>query len=106
MNFVVDIGLDWWPSDTSWEVRDVCQNAMVLSGGNYTLKDTRIVKFGNLPPSNYEFVFVDEAGDGLCCGPDNAPQTYTVMYNDQVVVSETGLDIGFGTVTSFGVPCP
>ena len=101
-NFVLEIGLDVHPDDTSWTVVDTCKNnAVVLSGGGYTSKNTRINVGGSLPRSAYVLNFYDKYGDGLCCG-----QNYTARYDGWNIVTKSGSGIGFVSSTEFGYyPC-
>ena len=101
-NFVLEIGLDVHPDDTSWTVVDTCKNnAIVLSGGGYTSKNTRITVGGSLPRSAYILNFYDKYGDGLCCG-----QNYTARFDGWNFVTKSGSSFGSISSTEFGYyPC-
>lgn len=106
--FFLDLGLDFYPQDISWEVRDLCKNkAVVLSGGGYTQPDSRVTEMAALPSSRYEFHLYDSYGDGLCCGPNNEPQSFTATYMGKEILSSSGGAIGSGQSAIFGASsCP
>ncbi|MEL7020116.1 MAG: S8 family serine peptidase, partial [Bacteroidota bacterium] len=67
--FSLNIMLDNYGSETSWEVVDVSEN-VILQGGPYqdNTMGQEINELFCLPNGCYELVFYDAYDDGMCCG--------------------------------------
>jgi len=99
----VRIKFDSFPSETSWEVQDVCNNGDIVSSGgpyNDNLANTVInVEECLTTDTKYRFVIYDSYGDGLTEGNGG---NYKIYYDDKKVGQ--GSDFTYEDDLEFGNP--
>jgi len=107
VNFRIEIVLDEYPGETTWEVKNECTNEVVQEGGPYLAQDAdrmQIEEFAlDDAPARYTFTIRDAQGDGLCC--QYGIGDYKVILDDSHEVAAcTGHECHFGAqaVHSFG----
>ena len=109
------INVDKYPEDVSWSVIDASTGLAVGSGGNYPhgSDEYRYISYEEsvcIPKSSiektYNFIVVDNYGDGLCCqqgyGPDKTFRPgykVTDAFDGTVYVDRLGLDQEYNTLT-------
>jgi len=99
----VDIVLDQYGSETTWEIEDGTGN-VVASGGPYvdgmdgTLESVDLCLQAGVC---YDFIIYDGYGDGICCGFGQG--SYTVSGDNGATVYATGGDFNDDETTNF---CP
>jgi hypothetical protein len=84
----VTVDTDSFPSETSWEVVDKCDEnkvVMSVSGGQYTQARERYEAEECVSESEYEFIIFDAHGDGICCSWGKG--AYIVEYGTEIVAS-------------------
>jgi hypothetical protein len=92
---------DAWPGETSWAVKDVCDNnRVVLSGGPYTNANSLMTETGSLGQSTYALYVYDSYGDGL------GSNTYSASMDGVTVVSGNDFSTGYWDFHTFGTDCP
>lgn len=75
---------DKYPSETSWNIVDNCNNdEVVMSGGNYAEQSKNYATSANVKESKYTLTINDAYGDGMCCGQGSG--SYHVKFNDKIV---------------------
>ena len=96
-NVAIDILLDNYPGETSWDITDT-GNVVVASGGNYSGPGSAVTATAALVPGAYTFTIYDSYGDGICCtyGSGNY-----VVQSDTLIAS--GGAFGSSESTSFCV---
>ncbi len=94
----LDINLDNFPSETTWEIVENTSSSVVASGGPYTTGDNPVSVTVNLPDSEYTFTIFDQFSDGICCGFGAGSYTLTDS-NGNVIV--TGGEFGASESTTF-----
>jgi V8-like Glu-specific endopeptidase len=83
--FTVNITLDDYPEETSWDIQDNSGN-IIASGSGYTggtISTDVCVAIGC-----YEFTINDEYGDGICCDWGNG--SYEVINSNGAIVAQGG----------------
>ena len=65
----VEINLDNYPGETSWEIVSL-DGTIMASGGNYTITEF-VSEMVCLDEACYSFNIYDEYGDGICCAEGN-----------------------------------
>eukprot|EP00573_Skeletonema_grethae_P005131 CAMPEP_0201696978 /NCGR_PEP_ID=MMETSP0578-20130828/8914_1 /ASSEMBLY_ACC=CAM_ASM_000663 /TAXON_ID=267565 /ORGANISM="Skeletonema grethea, Strain CCMP 1804" /LENGTH=628 /DNA_ID=CAMNT_0048183025 /DNA_START=80 /DNA_END=1963 /DNA_ORIENTATION=+ len=99
----VDILTDNYPAETTWTVTDTCGSAgVIMSGGQYSAKNTPHSKNVCADEGQYDFTINDSFGDGICCGYGSGG--YSVKYGGSEVAE--GGSFGFTETKSFGSSCP
>jgi lysyl endopeptidase len=93
------INFDSYPQETSWELIN-SNNQVLFSGNEYDQQpDGSTMNIGVcLSEGCYEFVMMDSAGDGLCCGYGNGEYVVTDQFG-QVVAD--GADFDSEEITEF-----
>lgn len=61
----LDITLDNYPGETSWEV--LSGSTVIASGGGYSGAGSSVTEFIDVTDGCYDFVIYDSYGDGICC---------------------------------------
>jgi chitodextrinase len=61
----LDITLDNYPGETSWEV--LSGTTVIASGGGYSGAGSTVTEFIDVADGCYDFVIYDSYGDGICC---------------------------------------
>jgi hypothetical protein len=98
--YKVDLGIDSYGNETSYEIWDVNTNELVASGSDFEA-DTIYSRTGCLDKSaDYEFILMDTWGDGLCC---NYGAGFYFFYVDGDLLAKGGV-FGDETITQFSVP--
>jgi len=95
----VEIQLDNWPEETSWDIRNE-NGSVVASGGNYDGQEEEVVtSVENLSSLGcYTFNIYDEYGDGLngsFWGAQYSDGSYTVTGSDGTVIASGGGSVQF-----------
>lgn len=100
VNFTVEVRVntDYYPGETSWEIRNASTNALVASGGPYTPgtadqwggggadANTTKIHTVTLPAGSncYNFILEDSFGDGLQYGTTTGGFGYQILSTGQV----------------------
>lgn len=84
-DLVIDILLDNYPSETSWELTG--PNGFSLSGSGYSTQGGTVIESICLGEGCYTFVINDAYSDGICCGYGNGAYSLTL---DGTVVASGG----------------
>jgi hypothetical protein len=88
--FQLNLLLDEYPSETTWEVSD---GATVLaSGGPYTEESSLVIEEFCLPEGCFVFTIYDEAFDGICCDYGEGSYTIENQLNVEVASSNGEFD--------------
>ncbi|WP_175574454.1 HYR domain-containing protein [Algoriphagus marinus] len=97
-NIIVELELvlDLYPEDTSWQIKDAT-GGIVASGGGYTIPYSVINQQFCLPAGCYDFVIVDSFGDGINAQGDGL---YKLTQRDKVLASSDG-NFGRGETKNF-----
>ncbi len=86
--------------ETSWEFYDQDGNLLAQSQGEFVDNTTYTETFEVDPDSCYEFVILDTANDGICCGFGNG--SYSLETDSGELIFEGG-DFGESESTSFRI---
>jgi Zn-dependent metalloprotease/chitodextrinase len=80
----LNIQFDNYPSETSWSVKDL-SGTVIASGGPYSDQSpaASISETINLQAGDFEVVFQDSYGDGMCCGYGDG--NYQILIGDQLI---------------------
>ena len=104
--FELELRTDYYPSETSWKLRDMNSNVVVASGSGYGQDNdkyktrTKVYDYSAcLDGGDYKFSIYDSYGDGLCC--DHGEGSYEVLLNGEVLAE--GDEFGSSEVVSFSV---
>jgi len=100
--FKLTLKTDNYPSETTWDLVNTCNNQRVISGGPYSNKLTEYTKEEELSPAQYRFTISDSWGDGICCGYGSG--SYKVEYDG--ATKKEGGQFGRSEVTTFGACSP
>lgn len=96
---------DNYGSETTWEVVNTVNSAVLASGGPYT--DASLVQ--TIAPIDvdgtgcYAFIIYDEYGDGICCSYGTG---YFEVYYDDVLIGDGGEFGAEASVQGMGEGCP
>jgi len=106
---LININLDQYPSETTWDIQDTLGN-VIISGGPYTNVPNYEPQFivNCLPPGELSFTIYDLYGDGLegsiWGGQDGS---YYVMQCGDTLVYGDSAAFGYDTTHTFiSAPCP
>jgi hypothetical protein len=97
---VLTLLTDEYASETSWEFYDQDGNLLAQSQGGFVDDTTYTETFEVDPDSCYEFVILDTANDGICCGYGNG--SYSLETDSGELIFEGG-DFGGSESTSFRI---
>ena len=98
--FRIDLGIDAYGNETTYEIWDKDTLVLIASGGDFEA-DTVYSRTGCLAKSaDYIFKLLDGWGDGLCC---NYGAGFYFLYVDGDLVTKGGV-FGHETATQFSVP--
>ncbi|MBN2446858.1 MAG: hypothetical protein JXO22_09040 [Phycisphaerae bacterium] len=65
----IEVFTDRYPSETTWEIKDIATGVVVCSGGPYAESYSTYLEYCCVETSNcYEFTMYDQAGDGQSWG--------------------------------------
>mmetsp|Transcript_7258 Transcript_7258/g.10264 ORF Transcript_7258/g.10264 Transcript_7258/m.10264 type:complete len:250 (-) Transcript_7258:134-883(-) len=94
----VQVHTDNYPSETSWEIVDLCNNnAIVLQGGPYNQADTDQVEEIELQThSRYQITVRDSYRDGMCCTYGHG--FFKVLLKNEVVAEGGDFDADMTTL--------
>lgn len=98
----LNLDLDCWGSETSWELRNDA-NALLYSGSGYQDSDPGVITVDFcLAYDCYTFTINDSYGDGLtsCSVADGGNGSYQILYNGDVMAEITEADANFGDTDS------
>lgn len=103
VNFRIEIALDEYPGETTWEVKNECTNEVVQEGGPYLVPRMQIEEFDLGAPARYTFTIRDEHADGLCC-KYGIGDYKVILDNSHEVAACAGHECHFGAqaMHSFG----
>ncbi len=73
---VLNITLDNYPSETTWDLKDA-SGTVIASGGPYSTQGGTVTQTFNLANGDYTFTIYDSYGDGICCGYGNGSYALT-----------------------------
>jgi len=97
----MNLTLDDWPAETSWEFRDG-NDTVLYSGGPYIegLDDfnTKTETFAISTNECYSFIINDSYGDGICCF--SGAGFYELISSDNTLLATNG-NFGFGAKENF-----
>ncbi len=108
-DLVLDLVLDLYGSETTWELLDP-SNTAIGTGGPYTDAGSNgeypqpPVQFNGLADGEYTFRVLDDYGDGMCCAFGNGSYTLTHVGSGTIVAS--GGVFGSEESTTFMLPPP
>jgi len=97
---VLTLLTDEYASETSWEFYDQDGNLLAQSQGGFVNNTTYTETFEVNSDSCYEFVILDSANDGICCGYGNG--SYSLETDSGELIFEGG-DFGGSESTSFRI---
>ena len=66
--FKIAITTDESPTETFWDLVNLCNGIVEAEGGGYSSDSTLHEHEHCVPAAKYKFTIQDSAGDGLCCG--------------------------------------
>jgi hypothetical protein len=101
----LDLNLDCWGSETSWELLDA-SNAVMYSGSGYADSDPILVEQDFcLAYGCYNFTIMDSYGDGMtsCSTAQGGNGSYNITFNGSVMaeITETNADFGASNTQNF-----
>lgn len=101
----LDLNLDCWASETSWELVDA-SNVVLYTGSGYADSDPILVEQDFcLAYGCYNFTIMDSYGDGMtsCSTAQGGNGSYSITYNSQIVaeITETNADFGSSNTQNF-----
>ena len=94
-DFYVAIVTDQWPWETSWELINVDDGELVLSGGPYYNPSAIYTQRSCLPDGKYEFTIYDSESDGM-----KSPGFYLLYADNQELVSDREISGSFGSLNT------
>ena len=77
--FRLELTTDQYPTETSWDLTDVCSREIVKSGVGKVKEKTEITELC-IDPSVYQFTIYDQYSDGICC--DYGQGSFVVKYEE------------------------
>ena len=94
--FHLQILLDFWPSETSWELAQTTSDNVIVSF-NYTDEQALTVQAYTacLDDAQYFFIIYDEFADGIDCPLESC---FVISLNDEVVSSDVAFSSGELTI--------
>jgi hypothetical protein len=95
----LDLNLDCWGSETSWELYDV-SSVMIYSGSGYSNNNPVLVQQDFCLSSGcYDFKIIDGIGDGMsgCSVANGGNGSYSITYNGDIIAELLEADANFGT---------
>ncbi len=95
---VLNLDLDCWASETSWELTDASSNVL-FSGSGYPDNTPGIITVNFcLSEGCYNFKIMDSYGDGMtsCSAGNGGNGSYTIQYNTAIVAEITEANANFG----------
>lgn len=98
----LDLNLDCWGSETSWEFADAGNNVL-YSGSGYADADPILVEQDFcLAFGCYNFTIMDSYGDGMtsCSAAQGGDGSYAITYNAQVVAELPEAAANFGSTNT------
>lgn len=98
----VEVLTDRYPVETSWEVKAIELNTVVMSRGSYSDPVTPHMDEGCLAAGNYNFTIADSYGDGICCTFGTGS---FALHVDGAKIAEGG-DFGDSFDTTFEIEDP
>ncbi len=101
----LEIKLDNYPEETSWDIKDNLGGVLLSSNGTYAnFADGTIVNesFCNIDLDCYEFTIYDSYGDGICC---SYGQGYYLLKNSVGDTLALGGDFASSETTAFCIDC-
>jgi hypothetical protein len=101
-HFVMTVNTDKYPSETTWELVDDCDNGtVVMEGGPYSSALTTIIEESQIGLSQFTLNFHDEYGDGMCCNYGQGNFSATMDYE----VVGSGEEFDDIVSSTFGAAC-
>ena len=94
-NFELNMETDDYPHETKWVL--FLSGTEYASGGPYVTPSEQVTFSMELPEGEYELVFYDSAGDGICCDYGNG--SFEAKLHGNFVAS--GGEFSYSTSTSF-----
>lgn len=100
---VIAVKTDSWPTETSWELSNICTSTTEKKSTPYdgTDKNKEFSDTLCVDPGQYKFAIYDQFSDGICCGYGNG--SYSVMYDGKQEASGGFFDAS--EESTFGDPC-
>ena len=100
----LNIVLDNYPEETSWEISDTNGTVVASSGGTYAnyADGATVTENICLPDGCYTFTIFDVYGDGICCSYGNG--SYTLIDDLSGSALANGGSFGFSEATQFCLP--
>ena len=100
----LNIVLDNYPEETSWEISDTNGTVVASSGGTYAnyADGATVTENICLPDGCYTFTIFDVYGDGICCSYGNG--SYTLIDDLSGSALANGGSYGFSEATQFCLP--
>lgn len=95
----LNLDLDCWASETSWELRDA-SNALLYSESGYSDGTPGIItRQFCLPYGCYSFKIMDSYGDGMtsCAANQGGSGSYQILYNSNIMAEITEAQANFGS---------
>jgi len=97
--FLLELTLDSYPLETSWDIKDSNDN-LIFDSGIYTETDTDVSEYYCVDKSEcYTFTIYDSADDGICC--DYGTGNYTLAFDD-VEIPNVNASFGISESHQFG----
>jgi len=98
-DLVVEITTDNYPMETTWTMTNMCDSAVVGSGGTYSESGTTYTKTMCADDGvEFEFTINDSYGDGICCSYGQG--SYKITHNGDV--KKEGGEFSSTETISFG----
>ena len=99
-SFRVEVTIDNYPTETTWNLVNVCTGVEVQAGGeDYDTANGVYVDEFVVDTARYTFTINDSYGDGICCVSGQG--SYTVTLDGTVEIMSGGA-YGFGESKTFG----
>lgn len=109
-DITLNLNLDQYGDETTWELTDLSNMSVIGSGGPYTQQAGSGVypepptPFSNLSDGNYRFSIFDSFGDGICCGFGSG--FYELVEDATMNIIAMGSSFGDDEITDFVLPLP
>lgn len=109
-DITLNLVLDRYGNETTWEIIDLSDMSIVGSGGPYAQENSNgeypqpPMSFTGLADGDYRFVLEDSYGDGICCAYGNG--SYELVEDATMNIIGSGGTFGDEEIVDFTLPLP
>ena len=109
-DITLNLNLDQYGDETTWELTDLSNMSVINSGGPYTQQSGSgvypqpAVSITGLADGNYRFSIYDSYGDGICCA--YGAGSYELVEDATMNIIVAGSSFGDDEITDFTLPLP